>query len=86
MFLLPLLFACSIPGPGAVVPLPAGDPNRPDIVLISIDTLRADHLSSYGHTRETSPFLDTLAADGARFAHSRSASPEVRSSHLEKSS
>src|SRR5262245_12779356 len=33
-------------------------PRRPSIVLVSIDTLRADHLGLYGYTRDTSPFLD----------------------------
>lgn len=61
---------------------PAGDPARPDIVLISIDSLRADHLRSYGYERETSPFLDKLASEGLRFADARSASPWTLPSHL----
>jgi arylsulfatase A-like enzyme len=40
---------------------------QPNVLLISIDTLRADHLSSYGYDYETSPFLDELAAQGTRF-------------------
>ncbi len=40
---------------------------RPDIVLIVIDTLRADRLSCYGYPRPTSPFIDELAAEGALF-------------------
>ena len=44
------------------------DPARPRaIVLISIDTLRADHLGIYGHHRFTSPILDGFAAEGAVF-------------------
>lgn len=43
---------------------------HPNILLISIDTLRADHLSCYGYHRQTSPFLDELAARGVRFSHS----------------
>ena len=42
-------------------------PSPPNILLISLDTLRADHLSSYGYSRETSPFLDELAGRGVRF-------------------
>lgn len=41
--------------------------SRSNILLITIDTLRADHLSSYGYPRQTSPFLDRLAATGIRF-------------------
>jgi len=40
---------------------------RPDVVVITIDTLRADHLSFYGYEAETAPFLAKLARDGARF-------------------
>ncbi|MEL6347263.1 MAG: sulfatase [Myxococcota bacterium] len=61
--------------------LPAGDADTPDIVFVSIDTLRADHLSSYGYARQTSPFLDQLAADGVRYAHARSASPWTLPAH-----
>ncbi|HEV7215102.1 MAG TPA: sulfatase [Chloroflexota bacterium] len=39
-----------------------------NLVIIGADTLRPDHLSSYGYRRETSPNLDRLAAEGARFA------------------
>lgn len=39
-------------------------PQRPDVVLLLIDTLRADHLGAYGATRPTTPNLDALAAEG----------------------
>jgi arylsulfatase A-like enzyme len=38
---------------------------RPNVVLIVVDALRADHLSSHGYPRPTSPHLDALAASGA---------------------
>ncbi len=38
---------------------------KPNILLISIDSLRADHLSCYGYHRTTSPFIDRLASEGA---------------------
>lgn len=40
---------------------------RPDLVLVVIDTLRADKLSAYGYERPTSPYIDGLAADGTLF-------------------
>ncbi len=43
---------------------PKGPPN---VILISVDTLRADHLRCYGYDRETSPALDRLAREGALF-------------------
>jgi arylsulfatase A-like enzyme len=45
---------------------------KPNVLLISIDTLRADHVSCYGYERPTTPSLDALAADGTRFAHAYS--------------
>ena len=76
-FLVSLL-ACTSGGPEIAV----GNPAQPDVILVSIDTLRADHLSSYGHDRKTSPFLDDLAANGTRFDHARSNSPWTLPAHL----
>lgn len=58
-------------------PLWVEHPKRPyyNVVLISLDTLRADHLSSYGHSRETSPRLDALAAEGVLFRRAVSQAP-----------
>ncbi len=44
-----------------------GRTRRPNIILVSIDSLRPDNLGSYGYPRNTSPFLDELAAGGVRF-------------------
>ena len=41
--------------------------HHPNIVLIVLDTVRADHLSCYGYSRPTTPNLDRLAARGVRF-------------------
>ncbi|MFT4974427.1 MAG: arylsulfatase A-like enzyme, partial [Myxococcota bacterium] len=45
------------------------------LVVIFVDTLRADHLSIEGYGRETTPVLDALAASGIRFRQARSVSP-----------
>ena len=59
------------PAPGAAQGEPAAAPaeaaDAPDIVIVVIDTLRADRLSLYGHHRPTSPYLDAIAADGMWF-------------------
>jgi arylsulfatase A-like enzyme len=51
---------------------PKGD--RPDVVLITIDTLRPDHLGFYGYPEETAPFLASLARDSAVFTRAFSTS------------
>lgn len=66
-----------VPAEGA----PAGDRRPPNVVLVSIDTLRADHLRSYGYARETSPAMDALAADSALFLNARSHAPYTLASH-----
>lgn len=53
---------------------------RPNIVVISVDALRADHLGSYGYARETSPALDALAAGGIRFERAYTSCPSTRCS------
>jgi len=59
-----------------------GGSDRPrNVVLISIDTLRPDHLGCYGHGRDTSPTLDALAARGARFTDVTAVAPWTLPSH-----
>jgi arylsulfatase A-like enzyme len=56
-------------------------PGTPDVFLVVLDTTRADHLSTYGYARETSPHLTALAADGLRFAEARSTAPWTLPGH-----
>ena len=51
-----------------------------NVVLIVVDTLRADHLGCYGYDRETSPFLDSMAEEGVLFEHAMSNSSFTRES------
>jgi len=53
----------------------------PDIFLITIDTLRADHVHCYGATNVETPALDSLAKDGIRFAAAFTPSPITNTSH-----
>ncbi|MEW6074396.1 MAG: sulfatase, partial [Planctomycetota bacterium] len=58
----------AVPVAGEYRRLPArGTPAGPSVIFITVDTLRADHLGCYGYGRPTSPFVDSLAAGGARF-------------------
>ncbi len=48
-----------------------------DIVLVTIDALRADHVSSYGYARKTTPNIDALASRGVRFTHAYCPTPHT---------
>src|SRR5262245_31442328 len=54
-----------------------GRSKGPNVLLITIDTLRADHLSSYGYPRPTSPALDSLAARGLLFERALTPTPRT---------
>ena len=49
-------------------------PGRPDVVVVLVDTLRADHLPVYGYPRDTAPFLSRLAARSVVFDAAQSTS------------
>jgi arylsulfatase A-like enzyme len=54
---------------------------KPNVVLIVMDTVRADHLSVYGYERETTPNLKGLARDSAIYTHAQSAADITLTSH-----
>jgi arylsulfatase A-like enzyme len=60
-------------------PLPAA--GSPNVLLIVLDTVRADHLSLYGYPRPTTPKLERLARRGVRFDQARAAAPWTLASH-----
>jgi len=71
------VFLCGRPLPIAPledssVTAPAPRAGMPDIVLVVLDTTRADHLSTYGYERETSPNLTAFARDASNFARASS--------------
>jgi len=57
------------------------DDLRPNILLISIDTLRADHLASYGYGRETAPNLEAFVEGALRFDNAFTNHPWTLTSH-----
>ncbi len=58
-----------------------GRPDRPNVLLITIDTLRADRLGSYGYSGARTPVLDALARRGARFENAVASVPLTGPSH-----
>ena len=65
-----------LPGAGSAVPGGA-----PSVVLLTLDTTRADSLGCYGATRAKTPNLDALAARGTRFARAITAAPLTLPAH-----
>lgn len=62
---------------------PSRDEPPPNVVLISIDTLRSDRMSIYGHTRPTTPNLEAWAQSSATvFSHAVAQAPWTLPSHL----
>lgn len=65
---VPFLAALIWAGIGCAPEVEEADPAATaNLLLITLDTVRADRLSAYGHERSTTPNLDALARDGARF-------------------
>ncbi len=60
----------------------AASAQNPDVFLITIDTLRADHVGCYGYKQVETPALDALAADGIRFTEAFTHSPITNTSHI----
>ena len=57
---------------------PADDsdvPEFPNVLLVTVDTLRADRLSGYGYSRNTSPHFDAMMDEGTRFTQARTVEP-----------
>ena len=43
-----------------------------NVIIVMVDTLRADHMSTYGYERETTPFISKFASQAVVFEHARS--------------
>jgi len=70
-----LVSACGDPGPDSW--------RRPgaNVLLITLDTTRADYVGAYGSGKVETPHLDALAAQGTRFANAATSVPMTRPAH-----
>jgi arylsulfatase A-like enzyme len=59
----------------------SAEPARPNVLLVVVDTLRADHLGSYGYPLATSPSVDALAASGVLFERAIAGASSTGPSH-----
>ena len=79
-------FLGGCPGPREEAPVAAGRPGRSgtgwSVLLVTIDTLRSDHLGAYGYRRPTSPSIDALAAEGTLFEEAYTYWPKTRGSFV----
>jgi arylsulfatase A-like enzyme len=76
---------CPGPSPKPAVttkPSPRVAGNRLNVVLVTIDTLRADHLGTYGYSRATSPHLDALARGATLFQQAYTYWPKTPASFV----
>jgi choline-sulfatase len=55
--------------------------SAPSILLITLDTVRADHIGAYGYTKGATPTLDRLAREGVRFADATTQAPLTGPAH-----
>ncbi len=79
-FLLPFV---SLAGPRVKVGKAHFDlKDAPNVLLVTFDTTRADHLSCYGYARRTSPTIDGLAKHGVLFENAYTAIPLTGPSHI----
>jgi len=79
-----LIIAAMVPacGAGADAQSARKPASQPNVFLVTIDTLRADHLHCYGYESIQTPALDNLAKDGVRFAQAFTPSPITNTSHI----
>jgi choline-sulfatase len=79
-FQILVCFLLLVPTAFARESVPTKSP-QPDVFLVTIDTLRADHLHCYGYDAIQTPALDNLAKDGIRFTQAFTPSPITNTSH-----
>src|SRR5215472_15403914 len=77
-----LVVAASLLSESGRAGLLAGDQFRPSVILISVDTLRADHLSCYGYRGLRTQHVDALAEDGTLFAQVSTQVPLTLPAHV----
>lgn len=77
-----LLPACSpTPSPPVAAAPPQHQVKSPTVVLVSVDTLRADRIGCYGRADAATPTFDRLAAEGARFSAAQTTAPLTLPAH-----
>jgi len=79
---LAVILPCAAMFPGCRIAFSADPRASPSVILISVDTLRADHLSCYGYRRASTPHIDAMARGGTLFTQVNSQVPLTLPSHV----
>lgn len=74
--------SCAVPAILLLGASPATQFVPPNVLLVTVDTLRADRLGSYGYGRAKTPVMDRLAAEGVRFADATTHAPLTFPAHV----
>jgi arylsulfatase A-like enzyme/predicted Zn-dependent protease len=82
IFVLAVLAGVAIRSTSLVKRAETGWTGRYNVLLITVDTLRADHLGCYGDSRAETPSMDRLAADGVLFERAETAAPITLPAHV----
>jgi choline-sulfatase len=80
-WIVAIVFAITIACSRSPAPAPASDSTARHLILITIDTLRADRVGAYGYARARTPRMDELARRGARFERAYAPAPITLPSH-----
>jgi len=79
---LAFLAACTgAPGTPSAEPPASAEPDRPNVLVVSLDTLRSDHLALYGYPHDTAPTLSAIAAEGGWMSRTWSQAPQTDGTH-----
>jgi arylsulfatase A-like enzyme len=73
LMLFPAALAHSASGPAS--------PARPNVIMITMDTVRSDHLGCYGYERPTSPNIDAFTGNATKYTHALAAAPWTAPTH-----
>lgn len=76
-----LVWAIGAPGCERSDPPPLAKRQRPNIILLTLESLRSDHVGAYGYERDTTPAIDAVAREGVVFENAYSVTSWTLTSH-----
>ncbi len=82
LWVIALLVGCANENTPDSIPVAPTTATKPNVILIVIDTARADHFSAYGYDRPTTPNIDALVRDSVRFSNAHSVAPWTLPAHM----